>query len=300
MKVDVSILVLVYNHEKYLSKALDSISSQEHDLVVEVIIGNDNSPDGSLRIIENFCRNNKNAKLIICPINRTENLGGCENLNDLFLRASGKYVTFLEGDDYWFDTNKLRTQYEFLESNLGVKAVSHPLRVEDINGNKLFNTPVPHNGKFELNQYLRGERFSVTATMFRYNENEVQKVISLLSAGPRNTGDTTLSFYFLSLGPIYILSKPMAVYNMRSIAGESNYNSSSSGLTKCNDRLKLLILNDEYYKLGKGMSYLYLQMIQRVLISYQLSVSDQKQFFKLLSLASWRFVRSLLQWFIKQ
>lgn len=89
-----SIIVPVYNVESYLEECLLSLESTKK-LDYEVILINDGSTDDSVKICEFFCEKNKNFKLI-SKIN--EGLSATRNLGiDL---SKGKYVTFIDSDDY--------------------------------------------------------------------------------------------------------------------------------------------------------------------------------------------------------
>lgn len=105
-KVDV--LMLVYNHEKTLSKAISSVLNQ--DLVdINLIITNDASTDKSQSIINSFSQ--KNIKCL----ERKNNLGPAINAEYLLDSVESEYVAFLEGDDMWTSKTKLIDQIQSLK-----------------------------------------------------------------------------------------------------------------------------------------------------------------------------------------
>ena len=112
--VKVSVIVATYKHEKYIAKALDSILSQKCNFEYEVIVGDDASPDGTGEIVKNYGKNNPDR---IKAIAREKNVGAFKNFKDLYSRATGEFLAFLEGDDYWIDEYKLQKQVDFLEAN---------------------------------------------------------------------------------------------------------------------------------------------------------------------------------------
>ncbi len=116
----VSVLLPTYNQEKYIEKALESIVKQKTDFEFEVLVGDDASKDSTGKIVEEY---GKHYPDIIKPIIRKRNLGAFKNFFDLFNRAAGEYLAFLEGDDYWIDENKLQKQVDFLDSNQDYAAV---------------------------------------------------------------------------------------------------------------------------------------------------------------------------------
>lgn len=89
-----SIIIPVYNVEKYITKCLKSVF-KNLPKKTEVIIINDGSPDNSEKIITNFARKYKQIKYI-----KKEN-GGLSSVKNLGLKlAKGRYVIFLDSDDY--------------------------------------------------------------------------------------------------------------------------------------------------------------------------------------------------------
>lgn len=110
--ITVSVLVLTYCHEKYVRKTLDSILMQETKFKIEIIIGDDCSKDKTQEILRKYNRKYPGRFTMIL---RGKNIGVTNNAYDLSQRANGKYVAYLEGDDYWSDPLKLQKQVDFLE-----------------------------------------------------------------------------------------------------------------------------------------------------------------------------------------
>jgi glycosyltransferase involved in cell wall biosynthesis len=107
-----SILIVTYNHERYISKALDSIYNQIFDCSVEVIIADDASSDRTLGIIKEY--ESKESRFRFKYLDSTKNLGITKNYQRGFAACSGEYVAVLEGDDYWISPFKLQRQIDFL------------------------------------------------------------------------------------------------------------------------------------------------------------------------------------------
>ena len=102
-QIDISVVMLTYFHENYIAQALDSVLSQETDLRYEILIGDDASGDCTPDIIREYAARYPD---IVRPVLRTENLGANRNGWDLGHRARGKYIAYLEGDDFWLDPQK--------------------------------------------------------------------------------------------------------------------------------------------------------------------------------------------------
>lgn len=96
--IDLSIIVPVYNSEKFLKKCMDSIVKQKTKYHFEVIAVNDGSTDGSLEILREYERKYEFVKVINQAnggISRARNTG----LNN----AKGKYIGLIDNDDYIID-----------------------------------------------------------------------------------------------------------------------------------------------------------------------------------------------------
>ena len=90
----VSIIIPVYNVEKYLAQCLDSVCSQTYRKI-EIIIVNDGSTDGSDKIIERYAKLDRRIIVI-----HKKNGGLSEARNYGLDRATGKYVMFVDSDDF--------------------------------------------------------------------------------------------------------------------------------------------------------------------------------------------------------
>lgn len=90
---ELSIIVPVYNVEKYLKECLESIN-EIRDIDYELIIVNDGSPDGSQKIIEEFCKKSKRARYYI---KKNDGLSSARNYG--LERAKGEYIWFVDSDD---------------------------------------------------------------------------------------------------------------------------------------------------------------------------------------------------------
>ena len=122
----VSVRLKTFNHEKYISMALDGILGQKVDFPLEIVVGDDFSTDGNLRIIEGY-RARFPDLIRILP---TENkVGMVPNGIRTWKACSGKYIANLDGDDYWTDSFKLQQQVDVLEKNPEYAMCFHNMEV---------------------------------------------------------------------------------------------------------------------------------------------------------------------------
>ena len=92
-----SIIIPVYNAEEYIRKCLDSVLNQGLD-DYEVLLVNDGSKDGSVGICEEYCRKNPHFRLL-----HQENAGVSAARNHGIEEARGRYIVFVDADDYLLD-----------------------------------------------------------------------------------------------------------------------------------------------------------------------------------------------------
>lgn len=90
----ISVIIPVYNQEKYVGKCIRSVLGQSF-LDFEIIIVNDGSTDKSLSICQKYAK--KDARISI--VNK-ENEGIAQARKDGFLKSKGDYICFLDSDDY--------------------------------------------------------------------------------------------------------------------------------------------------------------------------------------------------------
>lgn len=95
----VSIIVPIYNLEKYISDCVNSLISQTYTNI-EIILINDGSSDNSKSICEEFCKLDKRIRLL----NHNSNLGVVSSRNTGIKASNGQYIIFVDGDD-WLESN---------------------------------------------------------------------------------------------------------------------------------------------------------------------------------------------------
>lgn len=120
----VSILMLAYNHENYLSEAISRVLEQITEFPYELIIGEDCSTDDTRNIVLNY---QKRFPSIIRSIFSEKNIGMHNNFLRLLNLSNGEFIAFCEGDDYWIDPNKLQVQVDCLRTHPNIGLCFHPV-----------------------------------------------------------------------------------------------------------------------------------------------------------------------------
>lgn len=105
----VTIIMPIYNEEKYLQEAIQSIVEQTY-VNWELICINDASTDQSLELLNQY----KSDKIKIISLQK--NSGSAIARNEGIKQAKGRYIAYLDGDDY-YHKNKLEKQLTFMQKN---------------------------------------------------------------------------------------------------------------------------------------------------------------------------------------
>ena len=254
--------------------------NQAHDYTVEIIIADDCSTDGTTQIVMDFQQQYPHLIKLIVP---AANIGPAENFTNLLRAASGKYIAYLEGDDYWNDNLKLKKQVDFLEANDNysicftnvIEAFSEDL-----------NDPRNHlhggSGKIattDINDLLYNNYIQTASIVFR---NKLVKYFPdwYKALMP---GDWPLNIIIAQFGDIYYFSECMCVHR--------NFNSgvwsSQKALTRIDNLLnvcnvigkELALASNKNLRAGKShlllssVKYLikekkYIKAFQNVLIAF--------------------------------
>lgn len=110
----VSVLMLAYNHERYIEAALESALGQQTTFEYEIVVGEDCSSDRTREILSAYRERHPGRIRLLLP---ERNLGMMGNFTATFRACRGEYIAILEGDDYWTSAEKLQRQADFLDSH---------------------------------------------------------------------------------------------------------------------------------------------------------------------------------------
>lgn len=138
----VSVCVQTYNQEKYIHKCLDGILNQKTNFEYEILLGEDESNDGTRDICISYAKKFPDKiRLFLHDRSNVINFDGCASgkYNSLYNlhQSRGEYIAICEGDDYWTDTLKLQKQIDFLELNYDYGMVYSDVYLMDEKGNRI-------------------------------------------------------------------------------------------------------------------------------------------------------------------
>ena len=130
----VSIIVPVYNGQRYLGECIDSILNQDYENI-ELIIVNDGSKDASSKIIDEYAKKDKRVKAIY-----QKNSGVSSARNNGINNANGEYITFVDADDY-LEKNYVGYLCNLIvENDADISLTPFPNKVTE--GNKKINNKI--------------------------------------------------------------------------------------------------------------------------------------------------------------
>lgn len=120
----VSIIIPIYNLADYLPQCLDSVQGQSYENI-QVLLVNDGSTDASLAICQEYARRDSRFQVI-----DKANSGVSDSRNQALDRSEGKYIQFLDGDD-WLTPDATETLVHTAESTGADLVLAHFYRVAD-------------------------------------------------------------------------------------------------------------------------------------------------------------------------
>jgi len=158
----ISIAVIAYNHERFIGDTFRGIAMQQFSGTIEVVIGDDCSPDRTRELARAFAETHPNVRLLF----HERNLGMVGNWTATIDACTGRYIALCEGDDYWTDPLKLQRQYDLMELHPEHSMCWHPVDVVE----EGMQRPYPYaEGKevADVNDIIRSHFIPTCSLMFR-------------------------------------------------------------------------------------------------------------------------------------
>lgn len=217
-KPTVSIKCTAFNHEKYISNALDSFLIQETTFPFEIVVHDDASTDNTAKIIKEY---ENRYPHIIKPIYEIENQyskGDDSLTKSINSKLKGKYVALCEGDDFWIDKHKLQKQYDALQNNKKCSLCVHKTKVVKEDGATfLYEMPKKKIKKGVVNQDDCSDTlFFHTSSCFMTKESydTFNREPYIFRDEGRKIGveDAPLFFYYSYFENIFYIDEYMSIY----------------------------------------------------------------------------------------
>jgi glycosyltransferase involved in cell wall biosynthesis len=204
----VSVIIVTYQHERFVGQAIESVLSQRTDFPIEILISEDLSPDRTREIVTDFQRRHPEIiRLFLSERNQNDNAV----IARAWSAARGRYIAMLDGDDYWTDPRKLQKQVQFLEQHPDVFVCGHAVSVVDEEGHERTR---PRELEIREDRYLSpedlaaGDSFPILSTVFR-NNGRLPPDAAFNAAF---NADAFMLAFFANFGGGYVSHKVMGAY----------------------------------------------------------------------------------------
>lgn len=270
----VSVLMITYNHEKFIAQAIESVLMQHVNFKYEIVIGEDCSTDRTKNIVVDYQKKYSNRiKLLL----QETNVGMHKNFIDTYYSCQGKYIALLEGDDYWTDPHKLQKQVDFLEANPEYVICFHPIKIWKEDEQQLVGDYITRNvpETTDIYELTKGNYIHTPSVLYR--NGLIKNFPAEFYKSP--AGDYFLHMLNAQFGKIKKLPDYMAVYRMHD-KGVWAKNDSDVRIVKWLDVLTLLhsyFISQNKLEYAKLLEQQYIEQTQRLLCYYFTNKKSNKE-----------------------
>lgn len=126
MGIDLSIGIISCNQAEFIVKAINSVFEQKTSYVIELIICDDASDDATDKVVNEMMPKSPFKWVYLKNQNR---IGPLLTGNNFAKNANGKYLCWLDADDFWCYEFKIQKQIDFLEANNEYKGCFHDAKI---------------------------------------------------------------------------------------------------------------------------------------------------------------------------
>jgi glycosyltransferase involved in cell wall biosynthesis len=205
----VSVCMITYNHQEFVSQAIDTIMSQQCDFEFQLIISDDHSSDNTLAICKEY-QSKFPSKIIV--IENDPNIGMMKNFIQVLSFSNSLYIAICEGDDYWTSNTKLQSQIDILRNNNTISIVAHHCDIYYQNKNE-FEPFHKKNVKeiLTLQDFIYGNYINTLSIVYRNNNVGFSDWMY-----QSKLGDWPLNLLLLQNGNVQFINESMGVYRIHS------------------------------------------------------------------------------------
>jgi len=279
MQVMVSVIMITYNHEKYIEEAVNGVLMQKTDFDYELIVANDQSTDQTDSVIKRILSEHPLSSRVHY-IEREKNIGMIENFIDAARKSRGKYIALCEGDDYWIDPLKLQKQVDFLEQNEEYSMVCHDAQIiDDMSGTSYLDFTPAHQKQICSTKDLFGSNFCTTASIVFRKESisSVQSPEFKVLAG-----DLFLKLLVSLNGLLFRMYEVMSVHRITATGATVNLRKNRPEL------LRSRIVLFDYFNNISGQKYNKYIRIETLLLESYLDYLNSKSLIRTVMLKIYR------------
>lgn len=209
----VSVSVTTYQHAPFLDSCLDSILAQRCDFAYEVLLGEDESTDGTREIAQRYAAAHPDRIRLF--LHRREQMiridgrpTGRHNFLNNLRQARGRYLCHLDGDDAWTDPDRLRIMVEKMEAepDLGL-AFHNAMNVWPDGREEPYLDPEMGKPRFSRRELTARNFIPTSGVIWRWNG--LKEFPKAFREAP--FGDWALNVHFAGLGPIGFVDRILSV-----------------------------------------------------------------------------------------
>lgn len=158
----ISIVTITRNRAGFIASAIESVQKQSF-IDWELLILDDDSNDQTLAIVEAYIAKDSRIKYY----KNSPALGISKNRNHGLSKAQGTYIAVLDSDDKWIDENKLKKQFDFLESHPDYSLISSNIKIVDEKDTFIKNTKFKTDNDDIKEEILINNQIPHSAVMYR-------------------------------------------------------------------------------------------------------------------------------------
>lgn len=264
-----SVCIRTYNQERFVAEALDGVLMQKTSFQFEIIVSDDCSTDGTRDILLEYQREYPDKIRLILG---EENVGGPRNLRRVIEASTAKYITCLDGDDYYTDQYKLQKQVDFLEENEKYAACFHNVViVNEKTGARSLFLPLDFQEVVDAKDVISKKWFLpihsvVMRREFIFFPDWYEEVMN---------DDFVVDLSVAMHGPFYNLGDVMAVYRHHDANVSIQYHN-------------LVLINSQLTRILEGFSSIYPKTYKPLFEARIKQYQDEIQFYEAEMKHSWR------------
>ena len=237
-----SIIMPVFNEERAIAHAIESVLHQQTSFDFELIIVDDNSTDATPGIIERYSALFPNIR----AFRNKQNVGKGASVMRGYAAAEGKYVHILDGDDLFLSWDKLQTQVNFLEKNEDFFAVGHNTAILYPDDTLAFIRAGTEHQAYEYEECIANGVYCHTSSyLFRKLSHNLPNYF----AKEPMRGDTALFFYhaYSHRSKVMYLPNVASIYNFHGSGLWSGLNHEQRNELNiaCLECLRDFVVNDD-------------------------------------------------------
>lgn len=208
----VSVCISVYNGERFIEKAIRSVTSQSYRNL-QIIVVDDGSTDSTLSVIKSI----QDDRIEIYSMERNRHM--CYGFNEALFKAKGEYIAHMDADDIWYE-NKIEKQILFLISNREYGACFSYLDFIDEEDNvindehksfyNLFRTENKSQAEW-IRRFFKGNCLSHPSVLMR---SEILQTVGIYSYTYLQLQDFDYWIRIVKKYPIYVLPEDLMQYRL--------------------------------------------------------------------------------------